>query len=183
MARFFIVMLNEALAVTLLVVPTFAQSHEAPSNEELILRADKRRDETLLRGLSKLRIGFASFSRDLTEDDSRKLIFRILARYKLPVEWTPTADTYKFDIPTLVFFPDVTRGACPAGPRVARTVVHLDLWAEVRLTRDTNIVWHLPVWSIEENADFDPLTDRAAMVDALEKLAKQFCLSYLSANR
>jgi hypothetical protein len=183
MQRFSIAVLNEALAVTLLVLPTFAQNHEAPSNEELILRADKHRDETLLRGLSMVRIGFASGGKDLTEDDSRKLIFRILTRYRLPVEWTPTAESYKFGIPTLFFHADVTRAVCPGGPRVAHTVAHLELFDEVRLTRDPNIVWHLPVWSIEEYADFDPLTDRAEMVDALEKLVKQLCLSYLSANR
>src|SRR5262249_8604983 len=64
---------------------------------ELIDKADRERDVKVLRGLSKLRIGFVQTTNRPSETEARKLIFDVLSRYNVPADWTPTSSSYKND--------------------------------------------------------------------------------------
>jgi hypothetical protein len=179
---------------TLFVLPiaAFSLLAQTPNRltEEQIANADKQRDVKLLRGLPKIRLGQVALTgsggiaNSVPEDEGRKLLFDSLRRYNVPVEWTPASSSgYTTEIPTLFLSNSVTKGGCTNGCIVVHAMFRLELFETVTLSRVSPVKWNLPVWSIEEETDFDPATNRDEALNVLKRLIEKFSLSYLAANR
>jgi hypothetical protein len=158
--------------------------------EEQIANADKQRDVHVLRGLPKIRIGQVLINgtggivNTVSESECRKLLFDSLTRYNVPVEWTPQSSTgYTAVVPTLFLSNYSTKGGCTNGCVVIHSLFRLELLETVTLSRPTPVKQNLPVWTIEEEVDFDPGANRDGTIEVLKKLIEKFALSYLAANR
>ena len=177
--------------VTVIGLPVVAQSAKQPTNEEMVSTGDRLRDTTVLRDLPMLKIGFIAIQNttDLTMDEARKLVFGIFSRYNLPVEWTPTTQSVKVDLPTVSITTSSTKNIWETksgqGALATNYVrIRFELEERVKLPRHTTVEWNVPVWDEEDEITFGSAAiDKNRVVEMVKRLAEQFCLSYLSANR
>jgi hypothetical protein len=170
---------------TLLALPTVAQNAKQPSNEELVSAGDRLRDATVLRSLSKLKVGLidVSNSTDLSVDEGRKLVFGIFSRYNLPVDWTPTTQSVTVDVPTIMAYTTFIKQGWSGGFTTNYVRVHIELLERIKLPREKIVEWDVPIWAEDHDEVFGSTIDKSAVVEIVKKLTEQFCLSYLSANR
>ncbi|MEO5923322.1 MAG: hypothetical protein ABIR70_05790 [Bryobacteraceae bacterium] len=154
-------------------------------NKQIVAAGEKYRDTIVLHAVPKLRIGIVGISSllPLVPDDVRRAMFTTLSRYNLPVEWTPSTDSVKADIPTLFVIVNVTTTTFSNGTRFNSAHISLELREKLKLQRDKIVEYTVPVWSEDKEVHGVGDIDATAVSASINQLIEQFCLSYLASNR
>jgi hypothetical protein len=175
------VLLRPMLVLTIITVSNAAETPKRQTVGEQLPSVGKEFDIRLLRGLFTLKIGSVRSTKSLSEDEARKVVFHTLRSRKVPVEWTPTSASYSEDAPTLWLL------TSRQGSRNDGGAVHISfrlaLYENVVLTQVSTVESNLPVWIVEEDADFELEATKDEMINVLKKLTEKFSVSYLAANR
>jgi hypothetical protein len=172
--------------IFVLTIITLSNAAEAPKRQtvgEQLPSAVREFDAKPLRGLSTLKIGSVRSTKSLSEDEARKVVFDTLRSHNVPVEWTPTTSSYSEDAPTLWLLTSISREGCAKKGGAVHSSFRLTLHENIVLAHAKLVESNLPVWSVQEDADFEPEANKDEMVSVLKKLTERFSLSYLAANR
>jgi len=173
------VILRAILLLTIITLSNAAEAPKRPTVGKQLPSVGKEYDIRLLRGLSTLKIGYVRSTKGLSEDEARKVVFNTLRRHNVPVEWTPTTTSYSEDAPTLWLLTSISRD----GKTNDGGAVHISFRLALYETQVSTVESNLPVWIVEEDADFEPESNKNEMISVLKRLSEKFSISYLAANR